>query len=183
MSGLRDPSLAAGDEGAGSGQVDSNDDEAPVRQVALLEIDGRQVRLWELPFTIGRASDCSLTIDEPHLSRRHCSIEVSPDGFYIVSHSQTNPTCVNGAAVESAGLEDGDSIELGGRRLGFASYLTAEPLDGGSTPPERFAWTAASDGGDAPAPHSSRTVETARLRAFFGRRPEPGGRVECRPLR
>ncbi len=44
------------------------------------------------PIVIGRLSDCEMVINHPHVSKRHCRIQVGEDGVEIVDLRSTNGT-------------------------------------------------------------------------------------------
>ena len=44
------------------------------------------------PIVVGRLSDCEMVINHPHVSKRHCRIQVSEDGIEIVDLRSTNGT-------------------------------------------------------------------------------------------
>jgi len=68
---------------------------------------------------VGRAIDCALWLEDPELSRRHCSLE-HVNGNWIVNdlHSR-NGTYVGDQRVKSHVLEDGQSIHAGAVRIVF----------------------------------------------------------------
>lgn len=66
--------------------------------------------------SIGRSETCSIRFDpltERIASKQHAFIEARADGFYITDNQSTNGTLVNGQRVESAKLNDGDTIQFG----------------------------------------------------------------------
>lgn len=44
------------------------------------------------PIVVGRLSDCEMVINHPHVSKRHCRIQVNEDGVEIVDLRSTNGT-------------------------------------------------------------------------------------------
>lgn len=89
-------------------------------QVGILELEGNEFRLWDLPFTIGRSSKSALTLRDPHLSRTHCVIDATAQGYAIQNASSRNAVRVNGAPIDQpALLADGDTIEISKHRLVF----------------------------------------------------------------
>ena len=87
-------------------------DAPPRAMIGVLEFGESELRLWDLPFTIGRASKNTLTIRDPHLSRTHCAIDATPRGYRVQSLSSRNTVRVNGRPIESFLLQDGDTIEI-----------------------------------------------------------------------
>ena len=63
----------------------------PATPSAVLQVGTTEVRLWELPFSIGRSSKNTLTIRDRHLSRSHCEIDQTSDGFAIRNLSTSEP--------------------------------------------------------------------------------------------
>jgi diguanylate cyclase (GGDEF)-like protein len=74
---------------------------------------GRCVELIDKPVTIGRVSGCDVQIDHSSVSRTHCTVWVQDGQFNIRDLGSTNKTVVNGHAVESSELKDGDTIAIG----------------------------------------------------------------------
>jgi two-component system cell cycle response regulator len=63
---------------------------------------------------LGRGHGCRVRIDDSGLSRQHCRILKSPDGFVIEDLGSTNGTFVDGDPVrEKHKLEDGVRIQMG----------------------------------------------------------------------
>jgi hypothetical protein len=68
---------------------------------------------------IGRANECELRLDDPGVSRRHAEVRVTGDAAEVIDLGSTNGIRVNGSAVASARLHDGDRIDLGSTALVF----------------------------------------------------------------
>jgi Protein of unknown function (DUF3662)/FHA domain len=68
---------------------------------------------------LGRANECELRLDDPGISRRHAEIRVNGGEAEIIDLGSTNGIRVNGKAVPSARLLDGDRIDLGSTSLVF----------------------------------------------------------------
>jgi len=80
------------------------------------------------PTAIGRSSQNAIQLRDPKLSRRHCEIRPTPEGYFIRDLGSRNGTFVNGARVREARLRDGDRIQVGLARFAFhceASQSTA----------------------------------------------------------
>ena len=69
------------------------------------------------PFTIGRKPDNSLVLDNPMVSRYHAVLEFNDRHWILKNLTQNSVTQVNGNDVESAELEDGDTIQIGPMQL------------------------------------------------------------------
>ena len=88
-----------------------------VRKASVVEMAGANVgKTYELagePLFIGRSAECGVSIDDDQVSREHAKIERSEEGFVIVDLNSTNGTLVNGVAIESHLLQDGDRLQIG----------------------------------------------------------------------
>src|SRR5262249_22545089 len=68
-----------------------------------------------------RSKVCSLRLDDPTVSRRHCLIEVGADGAWVRDLESCNGTVVNAELLRPAGrdgrallrLHDGDKLRVG----------------------------------------------------------------------
>ena len=62
---------------------------------------------------IGRGNDCDLRLPTPVISRRHAELSWQGQVLWLVPHSRTNPTCVNGEECASPlPLQSSDRITL-----------------------------------------------------------------------
>ncbi len=91
----------------------------PPTPIGLLQVGSTEVRLWTLPFSIGRSSTNTLTIRDRSLSRSHCEIHRTAEGYELRNLSDSNPTCVNGQVIEAFLLSDGDEINVHDHRFVF----------------------------------------------------------------
>jgi hypothetical protein len=91
------------------------------RLVLAAAADGAEsVLLLDKPVTvIGRANECELHLDDPGVSRRHAEVRVTTNEAEIIDLGSTNGIRVNGRAVPSARLVDGDRIDMGSTSLVF----------------------------------------------------------------
>jgi len=68
--------------------------------------------------SLGRHPDCSIAVDEPSISKRHCRFELDDEHrLKVVNDSATNPVQVNGIKVAECGLRDGDVVNIGHCRV------------------------------------------------------------------
>jgi len=93
---------------------------------------GEVVNVEKLPFWLGRDPRCDLAFDpevDLTVSGFHARLDRTEAGEISVTDSSTNGTLINGAAVKSAVLSDGDTLELGagGPRLTCALAAEARP--------------------------------------------------------
>lgn len=63
---------------------------------------------------VGRDQNCDIFVPDPHISRKHLSIDVVGDGtITIIDLGSTNGMVVGGERVPSAILKHGDSFTVG----------------------------------------------------------------------
>jgi pSer/pThr/pTyr-binding forkhead associated (FHA) protein len=62
----------------------------------------REYRIAILPWTIGRAAECNLTLRSNSVSKEHARIERGVEGLKIVDLGSTNGTHLNGQPVSGA---------------------------------------------------------------------------------
>ncbi len=72
--------------------------------------------------TIGRGSDNDIVIAGAAASVHHCRLDQKDKTFTLVDLGSTNKTWVNGKAVESAVLRNGDEIVVGDSVFAFALF-------------------------------------------------------------
>src|SRR5581483_3012185 len=100
----------------------------------------------ELPidesYTIGRARDRSLVLDDPLVSRRHVTIRAIEDIHVLIDEGSSNGSYVNGVRIAPGAqviLREGDVIEVGGYKLSYrASDLPSPARD--ASPHELRTW-------------------------------------------
>src|SRR5688572_20438385 len=63
--------------------------------------------------TIGRGTDCEVSVDDQAVSRKHARILPIKNGFFIEDLGSTNGTFVSGARATTVELRPGDRIQLG----------------------------------------------------------------------
>ena len=81
--------------------------------------DRRRIPLGRGKMSVGRASQCDISLDDASVSRHHADIE-KRDGVYVLSDRQSrNGTFVNGVAVVFRQLADNDRIAFGKVELVF----------------------------------------------------------------
>jgi hypothetical protein len=123
--GMIDPLPAAHNEDAAPESVQVAERTRPDR---LLVHEGNASYAVELtsPVTvIGRGTDAHLRLTDPGVSRRHAQITLQDEGATLTDLRSTNGTHVNGHAIQTADLHDGDEIRLGGATLVYRSSLAA----------------------------------------------------------
>lgn len=75
---------------------------------------------------IGRDDECDVVIADPTVSSRHAEIVARPESATITNLLATNGTRVNGQAVQSAELKDGDLVRVGRVHLVYKDVPAAE---------------------------------------------------------
>jgi hypothetical protein len=89
---------------------------------AIILSDGRRVPLGAKTVKIGRLPDCDIVLSDANVSRHHAEIRRSDDGgggYVVVDLGSTNGTKVNGVAVRTQRLVQGDEIGVGGARMRY----------------------------------------------------------------
>jgi hypothetical protein len=104
------------------GQDSGAEGEVARETVALLE--GQTKHEITKPVTVlGRSASCDVRIGDPNVSRRHAELRQQGTSYWIVDLGSTNGVDVNGARVERAKLDDGDTVTLGESELVFMREL------------------------------------------------------------
>ena len=75
--------------------------------------DGTRVTVGEHPVSIGRLPECEIPLADPNVSRRHAEVRTEDGRTVVADLGSTNGTKVNGAAVTTRPLDDGDVITVG----------------------------------------------------------------------
>jgi hypothetical protein len=87
---------------------------------SLVLPSGQRVPLGDRPVTVGRLSECTITLNDQNVSRRHA--EIRPDGraYVVTDLGSTNGTMVNGTRIRSGQpLADGDIVSFGSTYVRF----------------------------------------------------------------
>lgn len=75
---------------------------------------GTSIPLKKDEFTIGRSSECTLRAGSEAISRRHCLIQRTAEGFAVSDLGSRNGTFLNGEQVKSPTLlQMGDELRIG----------------------------------------------------------------------
>lgn len=82
-------------------------------------LKGREFVVNSDNFTLGSGRNSDLMLDDSTISRRHCEIQLVPDGYSICDLKSTNGTSVQGVRINSAFLDAGTEFQLGSTRLVF----------------------------------------------------------------
>ena len=82
-------------------------------------LTGHEFTINTETFTLGSGRNNDLVIDDATVSRRHCEINLTPDGYIIRDVGSTNGTYVQGVRIQTAYLGTGSEFQLGETRLLF----------------------------------------------------------------
>ena len=93
-----------------------------------LVFERRELMLMEGANIVGRASDATIPIDLPGVSRHHARILVAGEAATVQDAGSKNGTYLNGQKLaEPAALSDGDTIRLGNVPLTFRVATALSP--------------------------------------------------------
>src|SRR5262249_32307606 len=82
--------------------------------IALLgPLKGETFEIGGHPLSIGREQSCDLFLNEPLVSRRHCSVRLVDSQVRIADSGSMNGTYVNGVVVQEKQLQHGDRLRIG----------------------------------------------------------------------
>jgi pSer/pThr/pTyr-binding forkhead associated (FHA) protein len=96
---------------------------------SYLIFENRTIALLEGANTIGRAPDATIQCDVSGVSRHHARIVVAGGHATLEDLGSKNGTYVRQERVTSAGLADGDTIQLGKAILTFRIDPPLDPTD------------------------------------------------------
>ena len=80
---------------------------------------GKKYNLNSASLVVGRSSKCDIQIDQESISRNHSKIVNTGKSILIRDLGSTNGTKVNGRDVQSAALNEGDSITIGATNIEY----------------------------------------------------------------
>jgi DNA-binding NtrC family response regulator len=94
----------------------------PIRLEVVAGPDaGRSVAVEEPEVAIGSAGKNDLSLGDPAVSRHHCSIAATPEGYLLRDLGSTNGTFVGDTRILEAYIQPGTELSIGGSRLRFES--------------------------------------------------------------
>ncbi len=86
----------------------------------LVMPSGERLNLIGQLVTVGRLAECSISLNDSNVSRRHAEVRSHGPNFLVVDLGSTNGTRVNGTRiVGQQQLQDGDIISFGGTHIRF----------------------------------------------------------------
>ena len=102
---------------------------SPSLLVRIYPVSGieQPLQLPDEPLLIGRDVNCSLTLSDDSVSRRHALIEPNGDGHLVADLGSTNGTYINERRIhESQRLIAGDRVRFGNQ---IFKYLSADRIE------------------------------------------------------
>ncbi len=115
---------------------------------------------------LGRSQRANITIPDVNLSRSHCAVEATPQGYVLADMDSTNGTYHNGKRVRQAVLRSGDKIAIGDTEMEFQ---VRENLDDKETKTGLEAVSAGSVLSDEDMGAATMAMPTARKPAAAGK--------------
>ena len=104
-----------------------------IRAALVLEAEDG-LKVFSIPATnvrLGRGDDVDLRLSGVTVSRLHAAIRPEAGGYVVENLSQTNPTRLNGIAIDRpAPLADGDRLQLGSALLTFHDLAAGDRISG-----------------------------------------------------
>lgn len=94
------------------------------------------------PMTIGRDTDCTISIPDEEMAKHHASLEQRGDALYIRDLGSMNRILVNQREVKEKRLQHGDMVELGRTRFLIQVLVQAEVEGARKVTPRRRQWRA-----------------------------------------
>lgn len=87
---------------------------------SLVLPSGERVAIGQRTVTVGRLPDCTVPVNDPNVSRRHCEVRAAGTGFVVADLGSTNGTKVNGVRIQGEHvLNDADIVSVGSTHLRF----------------------------------------------------------------
>jgi hypothetical protein len=103
---------------------EDSDAEGEVARETVALLEGQTRHEVTKPVTVlGRSAGCDVRLGDPNVSRRHAELRQQGTAYWIVDLDSTNGVEVNGARVERAKLDHGDTVTLGESELVFTREL------------------------------------------------------------
>lgn len=107
----------------------------PFSRTLVITVAKGGQRLWtkafdQGPVVIGRQPDCDLILEFPFVSRTHCQIEESREGFLLVDLNSRNGSIIDGRPVRSVSVEDSFSFLIQDISLSIKFVGEPKPVRG-----------------------------------------------------
>ncbi|HYO88870.1 MAG TPA: FhaA domain-containing protein [Candidatus Limnocylindrales bacterium] len=105
------------------------------REALLITEAGSTIDLTEPITTIGRAVECSISLDDPYASRLHAQIRLRNSRFVVLDAGSQSGTFVNSVRVFEHLLHNGDVLQVGRTRLIYQDQDEPEQDETEAMPP------------------------------------------------
>lgn len=87
---------------------------------SLVLPSGNRVDLGAGTATVGRLPECTISVNDSNISRRHAEVKAGQTAYVVVDLGSTNGTLVNGVRIGGpTQLSDGDIISFGSTHVRF----------------------------------------------------------------
>jgi ABC transport system ATP-binding/permease protein len=83
---------------------------APISTAGGSALKQRSIALKQQPIRLGRGADMDWQLNAPTISRHHATLEISPQGLYIVRDHSTNGVFVNGQRISGSAVLSPDAV-------------------------------------------------------------------------
>lgn len=77
----------------------------------------RDLATEEMRLVIGRSPDADITVPDGTVSRKHCALQLTPDGALLIDLGSSGGTYVNGERVKEKQLVVGDRFIVGANSM------------------------------------------------------------------
>ncbi len=108
--------------------------------------------------TLGRSSQCEISIQDMLLSRSHCRFEIRNGELWVIDLASANQTLVNQAPVDEKALAPGDIIQVGDTTLQVERERTGDSESDTATTPDAAVVIDLGFGHESAAPSSKRSL-------------------------
>jgi len=109
--------------------ADTDKNRILVQKAKLLAVSGplqgKEFVVDKDVFTIGTGAGSDLMLEDSTISRRHCEIQLAPDGYLVRDLGSTNGTLVQGVRISEAFLNQGTELQLGKTKIVFCPLQEA----------------------------------------------------------
>ena len=118
---------------------------------------------------LGRSKEASITIPDINLSRAHCSVAATPQGYMLEDLDSTNGTYMNGKRIRQVLLRENDRIVLGETELEFRARDRVDDTE------RKMRATAVSGGEELSPADALRMLKGSGPRTMMVQPPAPAG--------
>ena len=87
---------------------------------------GTEMVARHFPFSIGRADNCDLTLDEPGIWDQHFQIDLNPEDDFVLITNPNTSVIIEGKSLQQTTLRNGETIEIGLAKILFGLSPTRQ---------------------------------------------------------